>query len=126
MAAVGAKCFLKRQRMESSFEYFYHTVVEESKDLTVPPTLPRQKCIPVRIDDGAPNHHFSTPEQHFRKQYYEVLDLLTNELERRYEQESFQILREIEDLLIKSSSASGVAVQPSDKLQRLYSEEYQL
>ena len=38
MATVGAMCFLKRQRMECSFEYFYHTVVEESKDLTIPPT----------------------------------------------------------------------------------------
>ena len=51
--------------MEFSFEYFYQTVVEESKDLTMPPILPRQKHIPVRIDDGAPNHHFSTPEEHF-------------------------------------------------------------
>lgn len=48
--------------MESSFDYFYHTVVEESKDLTLPPTLPRQKRIPVRIDNGAPNHQFGTPE----------------------------------------------------------------
>ena len=52
----------------------------------MPPTSPRQKWIPVRIDDGAPNHHFSTPEEHFRKQYYEVH---ANELECRYEQESF-------------------------------------
>lgn len=57
----------------------------------------------------------------FKKQYYEVPHILTNELERRYEQELFQILREIEDLLIKSFSC--VAVQPSDKLQRLYSED---
>ena len=32
MAAAGAKRFLKRQRMESSSEYFYRTAVEESKD----------------------------------------------------------------------------------------------
>lgn len=121
MAAAAAKRFLKRQRMESSFEYFYRTVVEESKDLTMPPTLPRQKRFPVRIDDGAPNHHFSTPEEHFRKQYYEVHDLLMNELERRYEQESFQILRDTEDLLIKS--CNGSVIQPSERLQRLYSED---
>lgn len=121
MAAAAAKRFLKRQRMESSFEYFYCTVVEESKDLTMPPILPRQKRIPARIDDGAPNHHFSTPKEHFRKQYYEVHDLLTNELERRYEQESFQIFRETEDLLIKS--CNGTVIQLSQKFQRLYSED---
>ena len=121
MAVAAAKRFLKRQRIESSFEYFYRTVVAESKDLTMPPTLPRQRRIPVRIDDGAPNHHFSTPEEHFREQYYEVHDLLTNELEHRHEQESFQILRDIEDLLIKS--CTGAMIQPSERLQRLYSED---
>ena len=81
------------------------------------PTLPRQKWIPIRIDDGAPNHHFSTPEEHFRNQYYEVHDLITNELERKYEQESFQILQETEDFLIKS--CSGIVIKPSEKLKRL-------
>ena len=121
MAVAVVKRFLQRQRIESSFDYFYRSVVEESKDLTMPPTLPRQIWIPVRIDDGAPNHHFSTPEEHFRKQYYDVHDLITHELERRYEQESFQILQEIEDLLIKL--CSGTVIQPSEKLKRLYSED---
>ena len=84
-------------------------------------TVPRQKQIPVRIDDDAPNHHFSTTEERFCKQYYEVHDLITNELERRYEQESFQILQEIEDLVIKS--CSGTVIQPSEKLKKLYSED---
>ena len=53
-------------------------------------------------------------------QYYEVHDLITHKLEHRYEQESFQILQEIEDLLIKS--CSGTVIQPSEKLKRLYSE----
>ena len=95
MAVAAVKHFLQRQRIESSFDYFYHSIVEESKDLTMPPTVPRQKQIPVRIDDGAPNHHFSTPEEQFCKQYYEVHDLITNELECRYEQELFQILQEL-------------------------------
>ena len=50
IAVSGAKNFLKQQRMESSFEYFYCTVVEESKDLPMPPTLRRQKRIPVKIE----------------------------------------------------------------------------
>ena len=121
MAVAAVKCFLQRQRKESSLDYFYRSVVEESKDLTILLTVPRQKQIPVRIDDGAPNHHFSTPEEHYCKQYYEVHDLITNELERRYEQESFQILQEIEDLVIKS--CSGTVIQPSEKLKKLCSED---
>ena len=92
MAVAAVKHFLQQQRIESSFDYFYRSVVDELKYLTMLPTSPQQKWVPVRIDDDAPNHHFSTPEEHFRKQYYEVHDLITNELERRYEQESFQIL----------------------------------
>ena len=118
MAVAAVKCFLQRQRIESSFDYFYRSVVEESKDLTMLLTVPRQKQIPVRIDDDAPNHHFSTTEEHFCKQYNEVHDLITNELDHRYEQESFQILKEIEDLVIKS--CSGTVIQPSEKLKKLY------
>ena len=114
MAVAAVKHFRKWQRIESSFNYFYCSGVEESKDLTLPPTLPRQKRIPIRIDDGAPNHNFSIPEEHFCKHYYDVHDLIVNELECRYEQELFQILQEIECLLIKS--CSGTVVQPSEKL----------
>ena len=114
MAVAAVKHFLKQQRIESSFNYFYCSGVKESKDLTLPPTLPRQKWIPIRIDDGAPNHHFSIPEEHFCSHYYDMHDLITHELEHRYEQELFKILQEIEDLLIKS--CSGTVVQPSENL----------
>ena len=46
MAASAAARFLHRQRLESSFEYFYHLTVEEAKDLTHPPTIPRRQCRP--------------------------------------------------------------------------------
>ena len=60
MAVAAVKHFLKQQKIESSFiiNYFYCSAVEESKDLTLPPTLPRQKRIPIRIDDVAPNLYF--------------------------------------------------------------------
>ena len=85
MAASAAARFLHRQRLES-FEYFYHLTVEEAKDLTQPPTIPRQRQIPVRLDSGAPNHQFLTSEEYFQKQYFEVLDLLATELGRRFDQ----------------------------------------
>ena len=85
MAASAAARFLHRQRLES-FEYFYHLTVEEAKDLTQPPTIPRQRQIPVRLDSGAPNHQFLTSEDYFQKQHFEVLDLLATELGRRFDQ----------------------------------------
>ena len=41
MAAELAIQYLTKQRSESSFTYFYTKVVEDSKDLTSPPTLPK-------------------------------------------------------------------------------------
>ena len=66
MAASAAAHFLHRQRLESSFEYFYHLPVEEAKDLTQPPTIPRQRRIQVRLDSGAPNHQFLSSENYFQ------------------------------------------------------------
>ena len=48
MAAELAIQYLERQRSDSSFAYFYSKVVEDSKDLTSPPTLPRYRQPPTR------------------------------------------------------------------------------
>ena len=48
---------------------FYDLVVEEACELTSEPTLSRQRRIPQLVDDGAPNHHFSSAEEYFRQQY---------------------------------------------------------
>ena len=90
--AIKAGCFLKRQRSEELLTAFYRDSVKEAEDLTQPPKLPRQRQVPRRVDDGAPSHRFATPEEYYRKQYFEVLDLLATELERRFDQNSFKIL----------------------------------
>ena len=46
---------------------------------------PSLKLYKVRyVKKGADDHALSTPEDYFRKQYFEVLDLLINELDRRF------------------------------------------
>ena len=107
-AATQAGHFLKRQRSDEQFTAFYRDMVKEAEDLTQPPTLPRQRQIPRRIDDGASNHHFGTPQEYYRKQYFEVLDLLATELERRFDQNSFKTLQEIERVLVESCNGKNV------------------
>ena len=101
-AVNAAKRFLERQRDNLAFKSFYSSVVEEARELTGEPMLPRQRRIPRRVDDGAPNHHFQSPEDFFRKQYYEVLDLLVNEITQRFNQPAFSVLQEIERMIIHS------------------------
>ena len=55
-------------------------MVLEARKLTGEPMLPRQRRIPRKVDDGAPNHLFESPEDFFRKQYFKVLDLLVSEI----------------------------------------------
>lgn len=86
-AADLAVCFLERQRTDDKFQSFYKDVVKCSKDLTASPCLPRYRCPPKRLDEvSSTNHEFSSPEYYFRQQYFEPLDLLVNELKRRFQQ----------------------------------------
>ena len=112
-AVNAAKRFLERQRDPLAFESFYSSVVEEARELTEDPVLPRQRHIPRRVDDGAPNHHFQTPEDFFRQQYFEVLDLLMNEITQRFNQPAFSVLHEMEIMIIDSCNGKTHAISPN-------------
>ena len=122
-AVKSAQHFLERQRSDSAFDLFYDSVVKEAteKDLQQP-TLPRQKRIPKRIDDNTQNHVYSTPKDFFRHQYYEVLDLLNEELVSRFDQPTYMILKEMESLLIDSCNCKHTAI--SSNFKNLYAKEF--
>lgn len=117
MAVNAAKSFLIRQRSDSSFHTFYQSVADEASKFTLSPVLPRQRKSPRRIDDGAPSHTFSSPEDYYRKQYFEVLDMLSGELARRFDQPTFSLLQEMERLLV--DSCNGTMVTPSSNFKEL-------
>ena len=41
---------------------------------------------PARLDDGSQPHRYATPKDYFRHQYFQACDLLTRELEDRFQQ----------------------------------------
>ena len=101
--AVNApKRFLERQRDYLAIKSFYFSVVHEACELTEELIMPKQIQIPRRVDDRAPNHHFESPEDFFRRQYYEVLDLFVSEITQHFNQPAFSILQEIERMIIDS------------------------
>lgn len=114
---TAAVHFLKRQRNDAAFHSFYQSVVSEATEFTYDPVLPRQKKLPKRIDDGASSHTYSTPEEIYRHQYYKAIDLLTAEIQRRFDQPTFTLLQEIEKVLI--DSCNGESVQLSSSFQKL-------
>ena len=119
-AVNAAKRFLERQRDDLAFKSFYSSVVEEARELTSEPTLPRQRHIPCRKNDGAPNHQFQSPEDFFRKQYYEVLDLLISEITQRFNQPAFSVLQEMERMII--DSCNGKTHVMSSNFEVLYTD----
>ena len=85
-AADLAVCFLEWQRTDEKFHSFYEDVVKSSKDITAPSCLLRYRHPPKRLDEaGLTSHEFSSPEFYFRRQYFEVLDLMVNELKQRFQ-----------------------------------------
>ena len=97
LAAVkSAEYYLNRQRSDDAFNLFYDLVLQEAAEKGLQqPTLPRQRKIPRRIDNGSENHIFSSPKEFFHCQYFEVLDVLKGELSRRFDQPTFAILKEM-------------------------------
>ena len=115
LAVNAAIAFLQRQRSDSSFD---DSVVEEAETYTHEPTLPRQRKVPKKFNNGAPDHHHSSVKAHFRQQYFEVLDLMISEIKRRFDQPTFTILHTIEKLLI--DSCNGATLELSSIFKSVY------
>ena len=67
-----------------------------------PPTLPRHRRIPRRIDDGiADNEQYSSVEAYFRRSYYNMLDILISEIQERFSENTYSVLSSVESLLLE-------------------------
>ena len=126
-AANLAVNYLERQRSDEKFQSFYEDVLESSKDLTAPPCLPRYRRPPRRLDEASStSHEFTSTESYFRQQYYEVLDLLVNELKRRFHQKrGMPVVVAIEKLLLDAANGTLDSAEIPEELQ-LYKNDLDL
>ena len=70
------------------------------------PALPRKRKLPRRFDEASGStHHDSTPEDMYKRYYFEVIDTIVGEVERRFESPSFTFYAKMELLL--QSAAEG-------------------
>ena len=95
---------LERNRTDEYFQSFFEKVKSEAANKCDPPVLPRRRQIPKRIDDGASPHVFSNVEDLYRKEYFQAIDCVKGELERRFHQDNFLLVRNIETILINSAN----------------------
>ena len=117
-AALVTENFLRRQWTDTAFEDFYKAVIAASENLTDEPVLPRQCKLPRRIDDGAPSHHPSTPSEMYQQKHFEVLDIVCDEINRRFDQKDLKIVIDIECLLF--DSASGIPTDIPESITDTY------
>ena len=80
------------------------TLQEKSRWQMRSSMLPRQRNIPRRVNNGEPRHRFKSVEDIYRKEYFEIIDGTIGGLERRFMQPHFDIVRNIESVLIDSAN----------------------
>lgn len=112
---------LNRLRSDEKFRVFYNKVKEDAADRCDPPVLPRQKQLPRRIDEGIAQHVFTAVEQYYRREYFQALDEVKGDLERRFQQKNFLFVRSIEELLL--NCANGRAFSLPEDFVTLYQKD---
>lgn len=90
---------LNSLRSETMFDRFYENAMQESRSLTEEPRLPRNRKLPHRLNHGSSEAHWhSSPKEMYHQTYYEVIDIVAEEVKRRFDQPK------IENLLLKSAN----------------------
>ena len=110
---IVAMCIkaIERLRTDRSFEEFFTSVKEEASGKCDEPVLHRYRQLPRRIDDGpTPEHRYSSVEEFYRKEYFQAIDSIKGDLESRFMQKSFLLVRKIESLLIDSANGKDVSI----------------
>ena len=103
---------LKSLRTETMYNRFYDHTVEESGSLTEEPKLPRIRKAPRRIDHGSSPHIYACAKDMYRHAYYEALDLVSEEVERRFQQSDINTVKEVEVLLLSASNGDVIDTFP--------------
>ena len=102
---------LKELRTDSEFINFWEKVIKKGQELDIgEPTLPRKRRPPVRLDPASSSaHHDSTPQQMYRRYYFEILDTVVGEIEKRFESSAFTFYTKIESLLKSAASGTNIS-----------------
>lgn len=96
---------LESIRTEKAFDLFWTNVMQLREEKGVDePVLPRKRKVPARFEEGsAVGHHPDTPQDLYRRDYFECLDLIVACIRDRFDQPGYRILKNLENLLLKAT-----------------------
>ncbi len=116
--AVATKVLdtLRKDRNDEGFAMFWQALMirKENFPEIADPVLPRKRKIPQRFEDGSTGHFFETPEDHYRKIFYEAYDNVINGIEVRFDQEDFKIYVNLQEVILRSFNG----VENADTLEK--------
>lgn len=96
---------LQKMRTDECFHLFWLKVTKQADDLHLPePQLPRRRKVPRRfaVGDAEPEHP-ATPHDHYKRIYFEALDLIINCIKSRFDQPGYRVYSQLQQLLFKAA-----------------------
>ena len=101
---VGA---LNDLRSEDKYQALFEEAVKLCCETDVPlPELPRQRRPPRRFSGQAPAHAWTTAEEYFRSQFFQVVDTTVNQLKVRYDQPGLHQYIQLENALMTADTSA--------------------
>jgi hypothetical protein len=104
---------LESFRTEESFHTLFAAVERVCTDCDLTkPQLPRQRRQPKKFDNipqAAPQHTWTSAEEMYRGQYFQVLDTAISALERRYKQPGLDTYLLLESVLLTQKEAEEIS-----------------
>ena len=104
---------LKELRNNEQFDMIWEELLAKAVEFDCnEPSLPRRRKAPKRIDEANSTFHFdTTPEDMYRRYYFEVLDKLIGEIERRFESSSFTFYAKVEGVLENAAVGKDISTE---------------
>ena len=96
---------LEKIRTDEDFNLIWKLVQKKASHFDISePKLPHKRKAPKRFCSWEWRVSLSTVEEHYRKYYYEVLDLIISSIRKRFDQPGFETYKNLQNLLIKAAN----------------------
>ena len=83
-------------------------IVMAFEGLTDEPFLPRYRNAPRRLDDGAQPHRHDFPKDRYRHGCFDVLELVSQEVVKRFNQSDLDVIQETGSLLLGATNGEDI------------------
>nr|XP_005755119.1 PREDICTED: zinc finger MYM-type protein 1-like [Pundamilia nyererei] len=98
------ECFTSTQQLKRNEERFHQMFDKAAKmvnSLGIEPIqIPHQRRPPKRYVGGASQHTPKSPEEHYRAEFYKVLDSVDVQFQERFNQPDLGVLQKLEEILL--------------------------